>query len=73
MKIHLTDGTVIERPFAVANCNGFVASSIEMSADDIEAIHALAHENSNAFCQALYSLHNCYVERRFKNGKETLQ
>ena len=63
MKLTLKDGQVIERPFA-AGAQGFVATKIEISPDDIRAMRDMAQRDFSTFYAHMSQLEMRFPERR---------
>lgn len=63
MKITLTDGREIEMPFA-AGAVGYVATKIEVTADDITAMREMADRRPDDFQVHMRQLEARFPERR---------
>lgn len=64
MRITLTNGETIDRPFEPENCAGHSALSIEMSSDDFVAMAGLAAKEPGEFQTAMFQLAS-----RLPNGR----
>ncbi len=64
MKLTLRDGRTVELPFSAANCSGYVATEIVLSAADVRAMNNLFVRDTRQFHIALLQLEARFPENR---------
>lgn len=65
MIIYLAD-TQLELPFLEANCTGYIAQRIEITADDVKAMREKAARDPEGFLKCMFQLEYRFASRRLR-------